>query len=109
MPASGEPAAGGNIGNYHLRRAARREVTVVIREPNHRSRICHVDIFRSGSWRIEGDPERLAEPFREHTHGFGFAIGPHASQYFDSSRLAFRQEQVAIGSPPDEPWVFETG
>jgi len=76
--------------------------------PGMAGHVADVDVLGISSVGIEGDAEGLMEPLSEDGGLLRLTVGGDAAEYENFARLAFRNEDVAVGGGTHEARVVET-
>src|SRR6202008_4662556 len=79
------------------------------REAHHGIGVAHVDPLRIWAWRIEVDAEGPVQAAGESRGEFGLAVSAHATKDFNVARLAFGDEEVAVGRGANQARFIEVG
>src|SRR5579864_1044496 len=90
-----------------LRRAARLQISIVIREPNHLVGIADINPLRVRSRWIEGDPVRPSQAASKNRCLFRLSVGSDSTKYANASRFTFCQEDVAVRSGAQQSRIIE--
>ena len=109
MRCRGCVAAAAGQRRQGLRRAAGLQVAILVRKADDRFGVADVHPLRIGSAGIEVNTERRFQVSGEDLHLAGLAVRADTAKDEDLSRVALRQEDVAIGRHPHQARVIEPG
>ena len=89
-------------------RPSRLQVSILIGKSNNGVGVTHVYPLGIVPGRIEGDAIRTVELRGENAGLLWLPVGRDSAKDLDLSTAAFCQEEIAIGSRADQPWIVES-
>ena len=95
MPATGQPASGGEVSDT-LRLAAGTEIAIAVRETHDAVRVGNIEKLGVRPGRIKRETERLPQVPRKSLIDLGMPVPIRITQHPNGIRRAFRHEDVAV-------------
>src|SRR5262249_51103698 len=105
VTAAPQSTSAGQIGHHYLSRAARLQVSLLIRKADYGIGIGDVNELRVQPRRVESDSEGLCQSARKDLSLFRRTIAADAPENLDLARVAFGHKEISIWRGADQPRI----